>query len=773
MVEIEGEEPIVDDGGQTIGIPTEDGGVVVQIGFGSKAKDGDEEDPFYSNLAERMEGGELSRIANDLIEQVKADDQSRKGWLQNYARALDLLGLELKEPRSQVSDSPGSMEGMSSVTNPLLLDALLHSWANSEAELLPAAGPVKIDEDGDETVVQDAEAEALEDGMNHYLTVTAPEFRPNISHMLLWGSNFCGSGFVKVIRDPMKRRPTAEQVDGKDLIVSDTTKDLKACERITHEILMRPSVMKRMMHLGAYRDVSLFPVQAQPGPVGEKIASIQGVNPNPQERPEDQPYKLWEVQCLLDLPQYAPRELRDEGLMLPYMITIDVESYQVLALRRDWEEDDKNCDRIQMYVQFPYVPGPGFYGTGLLNILGNCSMAMTASWRMALDAAHFANFPAFLIAKLAGRQNTSDLRVSPGTGVPLETNGMKITDVASPLPYKDLTPGLLQLMEFITNQAKSLSSSAEVPVGEGLANIPVGTMLAQIEQATKVMAAAHKGQHAAMGEVVRLLVRLFRRHPEDFWRGNKEVPEDYWNEQRLLTALDNNKLVPVSDPNIPSHVHRVMKAVALVQLTMNQVFLPFLDIKEILMRVLRAMKEDPTGLVKDAPPAPPPDPKVMAAQIKLQETQYKMPLEMQKLKTETQADATTAQAEIQKAQLDIEQSRIEHASDRMKYAAEARKGQHEQSMDHANLGLDVTKFQHEQQMDLMDRHLESQKMQQDAQLAQQQHSLQAQGQAQDHELARQGQAQDHALASKTQSESHQVEVKKASQPKPVGPKSKQ
>jgi hypothetical protein len=736
MVSIEGDEgEHFDPETNSITTPDGNGGVVVQldVGLPKEAKEGGESE-FYANLAEEMDGGELSKIANDLIERVKADDQSRQGWLQNYARALDLLGLELKDPRSQVSDSPGSMEGMSTVTNPLLLDALLHSWANAEAELLPASGPVKIEVDGEETDQSDQDAEALERGMNHYLTVTAPEFRANISHMLLWGSNFSGSGFIKVIRDPMRRRPTAEQAAGKDVIVSDTTKDLRACERVTHEIMMRPSVYRRMVFINAYRDVLLMSVQPQPGVVGEKIAAIQGVNPNPQERPEDQPYKLWEVQCLLDLDEYAPKSMRGEGLMLPYLVTLDVDSLQVLALRRDWEEDDPICERLQMWVKFPYVPGPGFYGTGLLNILGNCSAAMTAAWRLSLDAAMFANFPAFLIAKLAGRQNTSDLRVAPGTGVPIETNGMPIAQVATALPYKDLTGGMLQLMEMITTQAGKLASGAEVPTGEGMSNVPVGTILAAIEQTTKIMAAAHKGQHAAMGEVVRLLVRLFKQHPEDFWRGNRIQP-GYWDEQKLLAALANNNLVPVSDPNTPSHMHRVTAVSAAVQAALLPLFQPLINAKELLIRVLRVLRVDPVGLVQDPPPQAGMDPKMMAAQLKYQETVQKLPYEMAKLQTETRADATQSQAEIIKAQLDLEQSRVDHASDQQKYAFEGQKHRHEMSMDQANFGLDATKTHHDMKMDLIDRQQAAQQMQHDAASAMQDRALQAQGQQQDHAVA--------------------------------------
>src|SRR5579863_9161430 len=235
----------------------EDGGVVVTLNP-RKDEDDDGDDDFYRNLVEDIDTQELAKIAEELVEGIDADDHSRQGYLQNRARGLDLLGIELKEPKSTVADGSNPVEGMSSVTNPLLLEAVLKGWANSVGEFLPANGPVKIDDQGDqETAPEDDLAETLERDMNHYLTVGAPEYYPETSHMLLWGTYFGGSGFKKIYRCPLRRRPVAETIDAKDLIVSDATKDLKACARITHRIFMRPSVMKRMQIVGHYRKADL------------------------------------------------------------------------------------------------------------------------------------------------------------------------------------------------------------------------------------------------------------------------------------------------------------------------------------------------------------------------------------------------------------------------------------------------------------------------------------------------------------------------------------
>jgi len=236
----------------TVATPQPDGGVVVQLDAHRPKKAGDDdEDKFYRNLADDIAPNDLSLIANDLHDQIAADDRSRGNHLEIRARGLGLLGLELKEPRATVGDTSSAVEGMSTVTNPLLLEACLKGWANAQAELLPSDGPVKVANKDDASVQsEDNLADAFERDLNHYLTKTATEYYPDTSHMLLWGTYFGGSGFKKIYRCPMKRRPVSESVDEKDLIVSDTTKDLRSCARITHQIPMRPSVMKRMELMG-------------------------------------------------------------------------------------------------------------------------------------------------------------------------------------------------------------------------------------------------------------------------------------------------------------------------------------------------------------------------------------------------------------------------------------------------------------------------------------------------------------------------------------------
>ena len=697
----------------TVETDTPDGGVVVQLHNHPPAGD-DKEDAWFANLAAngKISAMDLGRIANELFDAISEDDRSRQSYLSVRARGLDLLGLKLEEPKSTVGDASSSSEGMSSVTNPLLLEAVLKGWANARAELLPAEGPVKIDNEGDETEQEDELADALERDMNEYLTNGAPEYYPDTSHMLLWGTYLGGSGFKKTYRCPMRRRPVSESVDAKDLIVSDTTKDFRSCGRITHQILMRPSVMKRMQLLGAYRDVTLTQPNPVPNQVDAKIAGIQGTQLQ-NNRPEDQPYTLWETQCELDLPDFAPGKFKGEGIPLPYLVTLDKDSREILALRRDWEEDDEEAQRQQMYVKYPYVPGPGFYGTGMLNILGNSSAALTAAWREALDAGMFASFPGGLMLKLGQRQNTQNFRVAPGEWAGVEANGqMRIQDMFMAMPYKDVTPGLMALMDKITEQSKELGGSAEVPVGEGVQNVPVGTMLAAIEQATKVMAAAHKDMCVAMADEIKLIINLFRKHPEDFWRGNKKAAS-FWNVEKLTQALQDYNLIPRADPNTPSHVHRMMKAVALLQLIINPAIGPMMNAKEVLLRCLRAMREDPNGLVQDPPPqpaGPQTDPaKMLSAQAAMTKAQTDQQLAAVKAQT-AGADASLEAAKLQTqeriAEKNLERERIIHAHDAMKDHVQAVRDHAQQAREHS---LDVAGLHHDMVSGARDHALEQQK----------------------------------------------------------------
>ena len=645
MVDTADEEDI---GNPDLSITAQDNGNVV-VDLSPKRKDDAADNDFDRNLAQDMDAGELAIIAENLLQGIEADIQSRAEWVSTRSRGIDLLGLQLEEPRGDVGTSSAPLEGMSTVRHPLLLEACLRSQANASGELLPASGPAKIENDGDETTETDAQAEVLEKGFNRYLTKVATEYYPDTRRALFW-SSFGGSHFKKLYHCPLRRRPTSESVDANDLIVASGATDLSNAPRVTHRIKMAPSVMKRMQIVKAYRDVALTQPQLAQNQVDIKKETVEGVR-TPNDRPEDQPYTLYESYCEYDIAQFAPPQFKDKALPLPYRITVDKDSRQILEVRRFWKEDDPQCLRKKRIVKYPFVEAMGIYGIGLLHILGNSTNALTAAWREALDAGMFASFPGFLYLKSAGKQLTNEFRLAPASGVGLDSPTGKIQDVVMAPPYRDVTPGLMQLIDKITEVTQRVGGTAELPVGEGKQDAPVGTTLALIEQATKIESAVHKGLHTAQSEEFEIFFDLFREDPESFWRHDKDC-KDQWDEQKFLSALDNCKLVPVADPNTPSHMHRIAKALAIKQL---QAANPQLyDAKAVDTRVLKMIKVDDVDSLFAPPPTgeQPPDPIAMA---KAEEAKAKM--------LQAQTAAQKVQNETQNAQAKLADSAAQRQSD--------------------------------------------------------------------------------------------------------------
>jgi hypothetical protein len=623
------EDLVVDETKPSIEVELPDGGIV--INFGKIASSQDDDGDFYENLAELLSEADLAGIAEDLLQGIDADIRSRAEWLRQRAEGLDLLGLKIDGPRSDVAGSSAPLEGMSNVRHPLLLEAVLRFQANARGELLPTDGPVKIRVDdittsssATEDRDEENQAEQLETDFNYYLTVTASEYYPDTDRMLLM-VGFGGCGFKKVYHCPLRRRPVSESVDAKDLIVSHGATDLQNAPRVTHQIQMLPNVVKRMQIMGAYREVALgSPPMTTPDAVDAKIDEIQGTQAQTTFREADQPRTIYECYCEIDVPGYEHKDEKGEitGLPLPFKVTIDKDARTILEIRRNWKEDDDNHEARRVFVKYPFVPGLGFYDIGLLNILGNTTIAVTAAWREMLDAGMFANFPGFLYAKPAGRQNTNEFRVAPGSGAPVDTNGMPINQAVMPLPYKEAGPGLMALTKDISETGQRVGGTAETSVGEGRADAPVGTTIALIEQATKVLDAVHKRLHQAQGEEFGLLKELFKEDPEAFWRFNKRRGAYNWNVERFKAALENYDLVPAADPNTSSHMMRIMKAVAVKQLQASNPEL--YNDREVDTRVLKVIGwNNPESLFK--PPAPPQEaPKDLVGEAAMIEAQAKL-----------------------------------------------------------------------------------------------------------------------------------------------------
>lgn len=639
------------------GVTLEDGVLKVERDDGSVEVDfnpdlSEEEDGIdsdhYKNLAKKIPDSELTEIATKLLDGIERDERSRSEWMQMRSLGITLLGLKIETPENASDSSSAPLEGMSRIRHPLLLEATIRFQANARSELLPAAGPVKVrndatlppkippnmpplnnepggipppgigDNGGPSMQEDDDLADALEKDMNHYLTVTATEYVPDTDRML-FHVGFSGDGFKKVFNCPLRRRPVSESVDAEDLIVSNAATDLHNCGRVTHKIKMRKSVLKRMQIVGAYRDVEIgLPRPPQPTPVDQKKAEIAGQKITAKQ-PEDEDYTIYECYCELDLSAYAPKKFKDQGLPLPYRVTIERDSRQVLSVIRNWKEDDEECCAKQFFVQFPFIRGLGFYGYGFIHLLGNTTNTLTAAWREIIDAGMFASFPGFLYAKSVGRQLTNQFRIPPGGGKAIDLGAQQdIRAAIMPLPYKEAGAGHVSFITHVEETGQRLGATAEINVGEGKQDAPVGTTLALIEQATKQMDAVHKRMHDSQAQEFMLLKDRFREDPEAFWRHNK-TPTKTWVKEQFVQALDDYNLVPVADPNNPTSLHRMAKVAAVKQLqaTSQQLY----NAQGVETWALRQMGVNPEGLFNKTPTQPPPDPRLIAIQQKAQSAQ--------------------------------------------------------------------------------------------------------------------------------------------------------
>ena len=717
------------------GIKFEDGVLSIEQPDGSVIIDTnpDMSDPdkqtkgFYENLASKIDDGELATIATQLLDGIQRDIDSRKEWMTMREKGITLLGLKLESQSDASSDGAG-FEGISKIRHPILLEATVRFQANARSELLPASGPVKIRNDmtlppkppanmppldntpggpmpppmvghnGGPPLMeeQDSLADALEKDMNHYLTVTATEYVPDTDRMLFY-VGFGGDGFKKVFNCPLRRRPVSESVDAEDLIVSNAATDLQNCGRVTHRIKMRKSTLKRMQIVGAYRDVPIGqPAPAQPTPVDRKKAEIGGYQTN-IKKPEDEDYTIYECYCELDLDKFAPKQFKNEGLPLPYRVTIEKDSRQVLSVIRNWEEDDEQCLAKRFFVQFPFIRGLGFYGLGFIHLLGNITNTLTAGWREIIDGGMFANFPGFLFSKSVGRQLSNQIRIPPGGGMAIELGAQQdIRSAIMPLPYKEAGPGFTSFLQHVAEEGQRLASTAEINVGEGKQDAPVGTTLALIEQSTKILDAVHKRLHQAQSEEFILLKDRFREDPEAFWRHNKN-PTFPWEKEQFLKALNTNNLVPVADPNNPTSLHRMAKTQLIKQM---QAASPQLyNSMAVDTMVFRMASIDPSGLFNAQPTPPPPDPRMEAikekakasqAQTQMEQLREQIRMETDKAKLMDREEERNSRERIAQMQIQLELLRIEEE----RVINEREEGRNETKLV-SEMQVDHAKAQHE------------------------------------------------------------------------------
>jgi hypothetical protein len=644
-------------------IPTPDGGVIIRFGGPELLTVDDDEpavdDDFYENLALAMDASDLAIVAEELLEGIEADKQSRSVWMADIERGMSVLGLQLKQPRAEATG-----EGVSQVDHPLLLEATILHQSNACAELLPSAGPVKIDNGGHATAITDLEAKQLEKDFNQYLTVHRPEYVPDTERML-YQQGFAGMGFKKIFHCPLRRAVVSDAIAPGDFIVSNTATSLFNCGRKTHRIKMRPAVMKRMQYIGAYRDVDLQQPTDDVTGIERKTASIQGINPNTQ-RVEDTDFTVYECACEIDMPGDRHMEKgKATGLPRPYIVTIEKDSRQILEIRRNWVDGDDLFTERRRFVDYPFVPMFGFYASGLLNILGNTNSALTAGWRIMVDAGMFGNFPGGMYLKNGDRQTDNNFRAAPGEFAPVDGGGADdIRKVVAPYPYREPGPATQAFFKDVSETGQRVGGTANIPVAEGKADAPVGTTLAALEQVAKMVSAVHRRSHQSQSLEFQIMLELIREKPDDFVKFFQR--DGFWTVERLTKALNNWSLIPRADPNTPTQMHRIIKAMGLKQLEMASP--DRYDGKKVDAHVMRTALsiDDPEEFF--APPAPPgalpPDPTLAVAGIVAQTEQMKAQskeriegqkaqLKVVELKTKEQIEAGKLKLGEQKIEADL------------------------------------------------------------------------------------------------------------------------
>lgn len=624
-------------------VEQDDGSVAISFG-GSSGEEKDTE--FDDNLADVIDDSTLNVMADEILRGIDEDERSRKDWEDTYIRGIDLLGLKLDDPTSDVS-AQGSV---SKVHHPLLLEAVVRYQANASAELLPSSGPVKVRDDEPGMTPERIEmAEEFESDFNHYLTVVRKEYYPDYRRML-FAQGFCGNGFKKVYRCPLRKAPVSDYVAAKDLIVSNDVTSLSNASRITHRTTMRHSVMKRLQLSGHFSNVTLGQPVSQPTQTDQKIAQVEGINKN-VNIPADHPYTIYECYTEYDIIGFEHKDDDGDltGLPLPYRVTIDKDSRKIVEVRRNWRKNDDDFMPRQRFVKYGYIPGLGFYDYGLVHLLGQTARALTAIERQLIDAGQFSNFPGILLSDVGGRQETTQIRIPPGGAQVIKTGGMPISQVVMPMPYKEPSSVLVNIAKAIEDNGRRLGGTAEVNVGEGRADVPVGTTIALIEQGTKVEAAVHKQNHESQQEEFLLLKELFEEDPEALWKFARN-PKRKWDQSQEVA---DQELVPASDPNTPSHIHRVMKATGLAQLMTT--FAQDLNRRAVVSILLTTLGYSPSALLNPpGTPAPPPavDPAKMA----------KIQVEKDKLQEKQQATMINTQLKSQTTQLEMADRQAERES---------------------------------------------------------------------------------------------------------------
>ena len=529
----------------------EEGGVTVSLGEGD-----DEELGYDANLAEILPEDVLSQISDNLMGLFEADKSSREQWEKMYSDGLELLGLTMEERTKP-------FKGSSGVFHPMLQESVVQFQAQALKELMPSDGPVRTQVLGKETREKVMQAVRVKDFMNYEITTDMPEYTPDFDQMLYY-VGYGGSAFKKVYNDPNLGRMVSPLVLPDNLYIPyHGSSVMSRCERITHRIPMSTNAYRKAVVSGQYLDVAESEVDQEATQIQESLDKISGMSP----AGEEEEMSLLEFHVDYDLPGFEDMGEDDEptGIKLPYVITLDEVSGQVVGVRRNWNEDDDKQIRKEYFIHYLLVQGPGSYGLGFLHLMGGLTKSATSSLRQLIDAGTFSNLPAGFKAKGARIEN-DDVPIQPGEWRDMDAGGMELTSSMLPLPYKEPSQTLFALLGFCVDAGRRIASITDLQVGDSNQNAAVGTTIALLEKGSMVMSAVHKRLHYSQKLEFQLLAKGFAEYLPD------EYPYDVPGESRKIKRSDFDDridILPVSDPNIFSVAQRITMAQTQLQLAQS------------------------------------------------------------------------------------------------------------------------------------------------------------------------------------------------------------
>jgi hypothetical protein len=533
---------------------TEDGGA--EISFDPNAKEGLQTQNHFDNLAELIDDNELDPLASELFDQYTSYKESRGDWEETYRNGLNLLGFKY-ESRTE------PFRGAAAVTHPVLAEAVTQFQAQAYKELLPADGPVRAQILGAVTPEKQDQANRVKDFMNYQIMDQMKEYEPEFDQMLFY-LPLSGSTFKKVYYDDLLGRAVSKFIPADDLIVPYSATSLDDADAIVHVISMSENDLRKQQVGGFYKDIELGEPPITENQIKEKEREIQGVRKNDQN---DQ-YTILEMHVDLDLPGFEdvdPATGEPTGIKLPYVVTIAEANTKILSIRRNYAENDPRKKRINYFVQFKFLPGLGFYGFGLIHMIGGLSRTATAALRQLLDAGTLANLPAGF--KTRGVRLRDDAQpLQPGEFRDVDVPGGDIQSQFMQLPFKGPNQVLFQLMDLCVNQAQRFASIADAQVGDMNQQAAVGTTVALLERGSRVMSAIHKRLYVGMKQELKLLSEVFASYLP------QEYPYDVPGASRNIKVSDFSAevdILPVSDPNIFSQTQRIGMAQTQLQLAQS------------------------------------------------------------------------------------------------------------------------------------------------------------------------------------------------------------